>query len=143
MRKVDTATQKITKAAQEEIAKSGILQFRAEPELIQKVYEIASEQNVRVSTLLRNWVMQGIESTSGGGTPIEHWRTAFTSRSVSSFASELLKKPKAPVTHREFAKFIEQIAEAELKPGGKMESMIDRKSRAQEKIGGSRKKPRS
>ena len=55
----------MTKAAQENVANRGIMQFRAEPEDIAALYKLATKRKQRISTMIREWVLERLELELG------------------------------------------------------------------------------
>jgi len=58
-------SQRMTQEAQVAVAKRGIMQFRAEPNDILALYDLAITRNQRVSTMVREWVMERLEQERG------------------------------------------------------------------------------
>ncbi len=56
---------RMTQSAQAAVAKRGIMQFRAEPEDILALYDLATKRKQRVSTMIREWVLERFEQESG------------------------------------------------------------------------------
>ncbi len=61
-------TERVTKAAQAELAKSGIVQFRVEPAILQRLYDLAHERKIRLSTMLRDWVVEKLDQSADPAT---------------------------------------------------------------------------
>ncbi len=64
MKNKDDRTERVTKAAQAELAKSGIVQFRVEPAILQRLYDMAHDKKVRLSTMLRDWVVEKLDQSA-------------------------------------------------------------------------------
>ena len=58
-------SKKMTQEAQLAVAQRGIMQFRAEPEDILALYNLAVKRNQRVSTMIREWVIERLEQERG------------------------------------------------------------------------------
>ncbi len=58
-------SERMTKDAQALVAKRGIMQFRAEPEDILALYNLAVKRDQRVSTMIREWVLERLEQELG------------------------------------------------------------------------------
>lgn len=58
-------SKKMTQEAQLAVAQRGIMQFRAEPEDIMALYNLAIKRNQRVSTMIREWVIERLEQERG------------------------------------------------------------------------------
>lgn len=63
-------SEQMTKEAQAHVARRGIMQFRAEPQDILSLYDVAVKRNQRVSTMIREWVLERLEQEHGN-TPIK------------------------------------------------------------------------
>ena len=63
-------SQQMTKEAQAAVAKRGIMQFRADPKDILALYDLALKRNQRVSTMIREWVLERFEQEHGN-TPLK------------------------------------------------------------------------
>jgi hypothetical protein len=68
MKNKDDRTERVTKAAQAELAKSGIVQFRVEPALLQRLYDLAHDKKIRLSAMLRNWVVEKLDQSADPAT---------------------------------------------------------------------------
>jgi hypothetical protein len=68
MKKKEHRTERVTKAAQTELAKSGIVQFRVEPAILQRLYDLAHEKKIRLSTMLRDWVVEKLNQSADPAT---------------------------------------------------------------------------
>ena len=55
----------MTQEAQLAVAQRGVMQFRAEPEDIVELYNLAVQRNQRLSTMIREWVMERLEQERG------------------------------------------------------------------------------
>ncbi len=64
MKNKDERTERVTKAAQAELAKSGIVQFRVEPAILQRLYDMAHDKKVRLSTMLRDWIVEKLDQAA-------------------------------------------------------------------------------
>ena len=64
---------KLFAKARSEISKTGIMQFRLDPENIGVLYDIAARKRVRVSAMLRDWVLERLQSeqTPEGGSVMD------------------------------------------------------------------------
>lgn len=51
----------VTATAQKELAKTGMLQMRIEPALMERIYAAANEKGVRYTTLLRDWILDKLD----------------------------------------------------------------------------------
>lgn len=80
---------KLQSEVRADLAKSEILNFRMPAEKIKQIYEIAERKNVRISTLLRDWITEKIHQE--------------LSLRVSDAMGNLLDEPKAPVLEPEKA----------------------------------------
>lgn len=61
-------TERVTKAAQAELAKSGIVQFRVERAILQRLYDLAHERKIRLSTMLCDWVVEKLDQSADPAT---------------------------------------------------------------------------
>ncbi len=50
------------KAARDKVVERGIIQFRADPELMSKLLEISEHRKIPLGTMIRNWVEERLES---------------------------------------------------------------------------------
>jgi hypothetical protein len=55
----------MTKDARAAVANRGIMQFRAEPEDILALYDLAMKRKQRISTMIRGWVLERLELERG------------------------------------------------------------------------------
>ena len=63
-----------TPAAQKELAKSGVLQIRIEPAILEQLYETANEKGVRYTAMCRDWLMERLtqeQNVLNGKYPME------------------------------------------------------------------------
>lgn len=51
----------VTATAQKELAKTGMLQMRIEPVLLERIYAAANEKGVRYTALLRDWIVDKLD----------------------------------------------------------------------------------
>ena len=51
----------VTATAQKELAKTGMLQMRIEPVLLERIYAAANEKGVRYTTLVRDWIVDKLD----------------------------------------------------------------------------------
>lgn len=58
-------SKQMTEQAQLAVAERGIMQFRADPDDILALYNIALERNQRVSTMVREWVVERLNQERG------------------------------------------------------------------------------
>jgi len=49
------------RSAAKELAKTGLLQIRIEPIIIERIYSVAAERSTRPSTLVRDWITEKLE----------------------------------------------------------------------------------
>ncbi len=68
MKNKEDKTERVTKAAQAELAKSGIVQFRVEPAILQRLYDLAHDKKIRLSTMLRDWVVEKLDQSADPAT---------------------------------------------------------------------------
>src|SRR5580700_10958456 len=57
--------QRMTKIAQVEVAKRGIMQFRTKPEDMLALFDLSIKRGQRVSTMVREWVLERLAQESG------------------------------------------------------------------------------
>jgi hypothetical protein len=62
---VKKRSERMTKEAQAAVAKRGLMQFRADPDVILALYSIATKRKLRISTMLREWVLERLEQERG------------------------------------------------------------------------------
>lgn len=58
-------SEKMTKEARIAVAQRGIMQFRANPKDIEALYSLAMRRNQRVSTMIREWVLDRLQKERG------------------------------------------------------------------------------
>lgn len=58
---LDRAHEELRKDARQRVAKRGVLQFRADPELILTILSMADEKVIPAGRMLRQWVEERVE----------------------------------------------------------------------------------
>ncbi len=85
------------KNARAELVKSGIVQFRIEPEKLEILYDLADSKKVRISSLVRDWVNERmhIEQSKGRKTKQcdhyleEHLSNLFVKEKIDSLEQRI------------------------------------------------------
>ncbi|MCC7530754.1 MAG: hypothetical protein IT342_19685 [Candidatus Melainabacteria bacterium] len=57
------------KNAAKELAKTGLIQIRMEPAVLEQIYALAAEKGVRYTTLVRDWIMERLENRDSKSNP--------------------------------------------------------------------------
>ncbi len=57
------------KNAAKELAKSGLIQIRMEPAVLEQIYELAAAKGVRYTTMVREWIVEKLEISDSNARP--------------------------------------------------------------------------